>query len=53
MIFQTVTPELLEIETWNSPHTPGELEHTHPYQESGCRVLAGTVRFSVRGRTAT
>lgn len=49
MVFRTITPELLEIESWNSPLTPGELEHTHPYQESGGRVLSGTVRFDVRG----
>jgi mannose-6-phosphate isomerase-like protein (cupin superfamily) len=49
MLFQTITPELLEIESWNPPHVPAELEHTHPYQESGGRVLSGTVRFSVRG----
>jgi mannose-6-phosphate isomerase-like protein (cupin superfamily) len=50
MIFQTVIPELLEIESWNPPHVPAELEHTHPSQESGGRVLSGTVRFSVRGK---
>ena len=42
-----MTPELLEIESSNSPLTPGEPEHTHPYQESGAQVLSGTVRFSV------
>jgi mannose-6-phosphate isomerase-like protein (cupin superfamily) len=50
MIFQTITPELLEIESWNPPHVPAETEHTHPFQESGGRVLSGTVRFSVRGK---
>jgi mannose-6-phosphate isomerase-like protein (cupin superfamily) len=49
MVFQTITHELLEIETWNSPHVPPELEHVHPRQTSGARVLAGTLRFRVRG----
>lgn len=49
MIFQTMTPELLELESWNPPHVPAEQERTHPYQESGGRVLSGTVRFSVHG----
>lgn len=50
MIFQTLTAELLELETWTPPHTPGEMEHIHPNQESGARVLAGSLRFRVRGR---
>jgi mannose-6-phosphate isomerase-like protein (cupin superfamily) len=49
MSFLTVNPDLLEIECWNPPHIPAEVQHTHPYQESGGRVLSGTVRFSVRG----
>jgi mannose-6-phosphate isomerase-like protein (cupin superfamily) len=49
MVFQTITPELLEIETWNPPHVPRESEHVHPRQESGAKVLAGSLRFSVRG----
>ena len=50
MVFETITPELLEIETWNPSHVPAELEHVHPRQESGARVLAGSLRFRVRGK---
>jgi mannose-6-phosphate isomerase-like protein (cupin superfamily) len=50
MVFETITPELLEIETWNPPHIPGEPEHVHPRQESGARVLAGSLRFRVHGK---
>jgi mannose-6-phosphate isomerase-like protein (cupin superfamily) len=49
MVFQTINPELLEIETWNPPHAVPEAEHVHPRQESGALVLSGSLRFSVRG----
>ena len=49
MVFRTITPELLEIETWSPPHVPPESEHVHPRQESGAQVLTGSLRFSVRG----
>lgn len=49
MVFRTITPELLEIETRNPPHVPPESKHVHPCQESGAQVLAGSLRFSVRG----
>ena len=38
------------IETTN-PRGPAEPEHVHPEQESSARVLAGTLHFSIRGRT--
>lgn len=43
---------VLVVETVN-PHGPAEPEHVHPEQESTARILAGTLHFSIRGRTHT
>ncbi len=53
MVFRTISPELLEIDTYNPPHAAVEPEHVHPRQESGARVLSGSLRFSVRGEERT
>jgi quercetin dioxygenase-like cupin family protein len=41
---------VFEVETVN-PRGPAEPEHVHPEQESGARVVAGTLHFSIRGKT--
>lgn len=49
MVFVTEERELLEIETFNPPTGVIEPEHVHPVQESGARVLSGSLRFRVDG----
>lgn len=49
MTFVADRPELLEIDTTNPPTAVREPEHVHPKQESGARVIAGSLRFSVGG----
>jgi quercetin dioxygenase-like cupin family protein len=41
--------DLLQMETFHPAHGPAEPEHTHPFQESSCEVLAGTLRFRING----
>jgi len=41
--------KLFQMESFHPAHSPAEPEHTHPFQESRCKVLAGTLRFSVDG----
>jgi quercetin dioxygenase-like cupin family protein len=38
---------LLQMETFHPAHSPAEPEHIHPFQESSCKVLAGTLRFCI------
>jgi quercetin dioxygenase-like cupin family protein len=40
---------LLQLATFHPAHGPAEPEHIHPFQESRCRVLAGTLRFRISG----
>lgn len=40
---------LLQMETFHPAHSPAEPEHTHPFQESSCTVLAGWLRFCING----
>jgi mannose-6-phosphate isomerase-like protein (cupin superfamily) len=40
---------LLRTETFHPPHSPPEPEHVHPFQESRCEVLSGTLRFCIAG----
>jgi len=49
MAFVTETPDLLEIETFNPPGDATEPEHVHPEQESGARLISGSLRFRVDG----
>jgi mannose-6-phosphate isomerase-like protein (cupin superfamily) len=49
MTFVTDRPGLLEIDTINPPTAVREPEHVHPRQESGARVIAGSLRFDVEG----
>jgi hypothetical protein len=47
MTFATDRPELLEIDTINPRTAVREPQHVHPKQESGARVIAGSLRFNV------
>lgn len=47
MTFLTESDELLEIESSSPPTAIPEPEHVHPKQESGCRVVSGTLSFRV------
>src|SRR5215216_6850049 len=49
MVFVTETSDLLEIDTVNPPGGVSEPEHVHPEQESGARVLSGSLTFVVDG----
>jgi quercetin dioxygenase-like cupin family protein len=49
MTFVTDRPDLLEIDTVNPPTAVREPQHVHPNQESGARVIAGSLRFNVDG----
>ncbi len=40
---------LLQIESYHPAHSPPEPEHVHPFQASRCRVLSGSLHFSVAG----
>jgi quercetin dioxygenase-like cupin family protein len=40
---------LFQVESFNPAHSPAEPEHTHPFQESSCKVLTGTLRFRING----
>ncbi|MCX7601246.1 MAG: cupin domain-containing protein [Meiothermus sp.] len=40
---------LFQMETFHPAHNAAEPEHTHPFQESRCQVLTGTLRFRVGG----
>lgn len=40
---------LFQMESHHPPHGLWEPEHTHPFQESRCEVLAGRLRFRVGG----
>lgn len=53
MVFLTERSDLLEIDTVNPPSAIREPEHVHPVQESGARVISGSLRFSVDGRDRT
>lgn len=41
--------KLLRTETFHPAHSPPEPEHVHPFQQSRCEVIAGSLRFSVAG----
>jgi len=41
---------LLRVATFHPPHGVAEPEHVHPFQQSRCEVLAGSLRFSIAGR---
>jgi quercetin dioxygenase-like cupin family protein len=41
--------KLLRVETFHPAHSPPEPEHVHPFQESRCEVISGSLRFSVAG----
>ncbi len=43
----------LRTETFHPPHQPPEPEHVHPFQESRCEVLSGTLRFRIAGSERT
>lgn len=38
---------LLQIETHHAPHSPPEPEHVHPFQESRCEMLSGSLHFHI------
>lgn len=40
----------LHIETFHAAHGPAETEHIHPFQDSSCEVLAGSLRFCIDGK---
>jgi quercetin dioxygenase-like cupin family protein len=39
----------LRTETFHPPHSPAEPEHVHPFQESRCEVLSGSLCFRIAG----
>jgi hypothetical protein len=39
----------LRIDSYNPPSPPLELEHVHPFQESGAEVISGSLRFRIGG----
>jgi mannose-6-phosphate isomerase-like protein (cupin superfamily) len=49
MRFLSQTRELLQLESWSTPHSPWEPEHVHPRQVSDVRVLSGALRFELGG----
>ena len=49
MTFVTDRPELLEIDTINPRTAVREPEHVHPKQETGTRIVSGSLRFKVDG----
>jgi quercetin dioxygenase-like cupin family protein len=44
---------LFQVKTFNPARSPAEPEHIHPFQESSCKVLAGTLRFRINGLEQT
>ncbi len=40
---------VLRMESFHPPHQPAEPEHVHPFQESRCEVISGTLRFRIAG----
>ncbi|MCC6616306.1 MAG: cupin domain-containing protein [Anaerolineae bacterium] len=40
---------LLRTETFHPPHSPAEPEHVHPFQDSRCEVISGTLKFYIGG----
>jgi quercetin dioxygenase-like cupin family protein len=42
--------KLLQTETFHPAHGPAEPEHTHPFQESRCEVVSGSLRFRIAGK---
>lgn len=41
--------ELLRTENFHPAHSPPEPEHVHPFQESRCEVISGSLRFHIAG----
>lgn len=41
--------KLLRMESFHPPHSPPEPEHVHPFQESRCEVLSGSLCFRIAG----
>lgn len=41
--------KLLRTETFHPAHGPAEPEHVHPFQESRCEVLSGSLHFCIAG----
>lgn len=41
--------KLLRIETFHPPHGAAEPEHVHPFQQSRCEVVSGTLCFRIEG----
>lgn len=44
------TGAYLRMESFHPPRQPAEPEHVHPFQESCCEVLSGTLHFRIAGR---
>lgn len=45
--------QLLEVESFNPPSPMAEPEHVHPFQESGCDVISGVLKFKIDGKVQT
>lgn len=40
---------VLRMESFHPPQQPAEPEHIHPFQESRCEVISGTLHFRIAG----
>lgn len=49
MVFLETGDEVLRIETFNPPTGVTEPEHVHPFQESGFKIISGSLRLRVAG----
>jgi glyoxylate utilization-related uncharacterized protein len=51
--FRSITPELLEVETWYRAGGPAAPPHLHPAQDERFEVLSGEVRAVIAGEERT
>lgn len=42
--------KLLRMETFHPAQSPPEPEHVHPYQESRCEIVTGSLHFSIASK---